>query len=144
MKPVRPCSEEAKPGRELGGDAEMKDEKDEENGLSQEVATEIEDGKTEEEGTSETLGIGTSMVQQEEDNNKGEEGRAAIRVTAPMRVSKEEREAHELTHTRPTAHGARIVFEDGDEIQHTEERQKRRRRRTRRWRSREFRWTTSS
>ena len=80
------------------------------------------------------------QVEDEGREDEGESGRDPQPLRAPHRVSKEEREIHELTHTHRTVFGADIVCSEEEGTRNTEiERRSARRKGFRR-----YQWTTSS
>ena len=74
---------------------EEKEESEDKNDLSRDMATE-----------------------DEEDTEEGEEGRKAVGAKIPQKVSKEERQTHELTHTHPIERGVHTVLEAEERIEH--------------------------
>ena len=102
--PVRP---KTNPQNLLGCRTDRKEprEDDAENGLSQRLVEEKEDGEKEEsEEDIMCQPCGKGDMEEE-----GEEGREAKKVRTPTRVSKVEREQHELTHTHRFDNGVSSV-----------------------------------
>ena len=85
---------------------------------SSEGREEKSEDKKEEDGKEQEGLIGDGLSQGEAAEEEGEEGREPVRLRAPHRVSREEREAHEATHTPYRAWCKHCVRARGRNQQH--------------------------